>query len=262
MPFVSSAGAKVHFTDSGGDGPAVVFSHGFFLDQEMFAGQVAGLGAEYRVISVDARGHGLTEDSGGAFTYWDLARDVWAVLDSLGIDEVVAGGMSQGGYTAMRMALQQPERVRGLILIATSAEPYSAQEQARYRGIMKAWMGMTPFEPMAEITAKTMIGGTEADQRAWITKWCNDDRTRVRLAADCLIGRESVAEAIGELECPAILIRGEHDQAESHDDMSSLARQFRSATEFYTVANATHAVNITHADEVNAHLRQFLVGLG
>lgn len=258
MPFVTSDGAKVHYTDTGGDGPAVVLSHGFFLDQEMFARQGTGLAPHYRVISIDARGHGLTEDFGEPFTYWDLAEDVWAVLDELGIDQVVAGGMSQGGYTAMRMALQQPDRVRGLILIATSAEPYTVEEQARYRGIMKAWMEMTPFNPIARITAENMIGGTMAEQQLWITKWSNSNRTRIRWAADCLIDRESVTEAIGGLKQPAVLVRGEHDQAESHDDMTALATQLGGETEFHTVGGATHAVNITHSAEVNEILRGFL----
>ncbi|MEV6065789.1 alpha/beta hydrolase [Nocardia sp. NPDC052001] len=261
MPFVTAAGTRVHFTDTGGDGPAVILSHGFFLDHEMFARQASELGTEYRIIAVDARGHGLTEDAGEPFTYWDLANDVWAVVDALGIEKVVAGGMSQGGYTAMRMALQRPERVRGLILIATSAEPYTPEEQARYRGIMKAWMGMTPFEPMAEVTAKTMIGGSPEDQRPWIDKWCTGDRGRIRLAADCLIERESVAEAIGGLEQAVVLIRGEHDQAESHEDMARLAKQFGGAAEFHTIAGATHGVNITHAAEVNTLLRGYLSGL-
>ncbi|MFB8006609.1 alpha/beta fold hydrolase [Nocardia sp. NPDC056000] len=107
-----------------------------------------------------------------------------------------------------------------------------------------------------------MIGGSPEDQRPWIDKWCNGDRGRIRLAADCLIERESVAEAIGELEQSVILIRGEHDQAESHDDMARLAGQFGRAAKFHTIAGATHGVNITHAAEVNALLRGYLSGLG
>ncbi|MEU0543181.1 alpha/beta hydrolase [Nocardia sp. NPDC005978] len=261
MPFVSSAGAKVHYTDTEADGPVLVLSHGFFLDEEMFARQGAGLAPDYRVIAVDARGHGLTEDYRDPFTYWDLAEDVWAVLDELGIDEVVAGGMSQGGYTALRMALQQPARVRALVLMGTSAEPYDAAERERYRGIMRAWMESAPFHPLAAMIAKTMIGGTPAEQQLWITKWCNADRSRLRLAADCLIERDSVAAAIGDLSCPALLVRGEHDQAESHADMTALAAQLGGPARLHTVAGATHGANITHAAQVNSLLREFLDAL-
>ncbi|WP_405491889.1 alpha/beta fold hydrolase [Nocardia sp. NBC_00511] len=261
MPFVKSAGARVHFTDTGGEGPAVVLSHGFFLDQEMFARQAQLLAPDYRVISIDARGHGLTEDDGIPFTYWDLAWDVWTVIDELGIVEVVAGGMSQGGYTALRMALLQPDRVRGLILVGTSAEPYTGAEKATYRQIMGAWMHLPEFEPMAEITAKTMIGGDADHRQPWITKWLNDDRSRIKFAADCLIERESVAVAIGGLGQPALLVRGVHDQASSHEQLATLARQLGGPAELHTIDGATHGVNITHATEVDAILRKFLADL-
>ena len=74
MPFADVNGQHVHYADSGGEGPAVVFSHGFFMDHTMFGPQVEELRPTYRCLSVDARGFGLTESDGEPFTYWDLAE--------------------------------------------------------------------------------------------------------------------------------------------------------------------------------------------
>ncbi|MGH8882190.1 MAG: alpha/beta fold hydrolase, partial [Stackebrandtia sp.] len=190
MPYTTSAGAKVHYSDTGGSGPVVLLGHGFFLDRQMFESQAVALAPHYRVVSVDARGHGLTEDDDIPFSYWDLARDSWAVLDELGVDRAVVGGMSQGGFTALRMGLLHPGRVDGLILVGTSAQAYSPKQKAGYREVMDTWMGTAPLGPLARTMASVMIGGTREVQQSWIDKCVADDRTRLRLAADCLINRE------------------------------------------------------------------------
>jgi len=93
MPYARVNGQKLHFEDSGGSGPAVLLAHGFLLDQSMFNQQVDALAPEFRVICWDARGFGRTEFDGRPFTYWDLADDSVALLDHLGIERAVLGGM-------------------------------------------------------------------------------------------------------------------------------------------------------------------------
>jgi len=120
MPTAAVNGIEVSYTDSGGAGPVVVLSHGFLMNQSMFDAQVAALAPEYRVITWDERGHGGTA-APGPFSYWDSARDALALLDHLGIERAVLGGMSQGGFLSLRAALLAPERVSGLILIDSQA---------------------------------------------------------------------------------------------------------------------------------------------
>ena len=93
MPTAAVNGIQVSYADSGGDGPAVVLSHGYLMDASMFDAQVAALTPVYRVITWDQRGHGGSP-APGPFSYWDSARDVLALLDHLGIERAVLGGMS------------------------------------------------------------------------------------------------------------------------------------------------------------------------
>ena len=87
----------------------------------MFAPQAAALAPEFRVIAWDERGFGETEFDGKPFTYWDSARDCLGLLDHLGIQQAVLGGMSQGGFLSLRAALLAPARVRALVLIDTQS---------------------------------------------------------------------------------------------------------------------------------------------
>ncbi|MFM8793484.1 MAG: alpha/beta fold hydrolase, partial [Acidimicrobiales bacterium] len=90
-------GTTIAYEDTGGTGPAVILSHGFLMDHSMFDAQVAALRATHRVITWDERGFGGTRVT-GEFSYWDSARDALGLLDHLGIDRAVVGGMSQGGF--------------------------------------------------------------------------------------------------------------------------------------------------------------------
>ena len=64
----------------------MILGHGFLMDHEMFAPQVAALAPEFRVITWDERGFGLTEFDDKPFTYWDSADDCLGLLTHLGID--------------------------------------------------------------------------------------------------------------------------------------------------------------------------------
>ena len=141
MPFAEVNGQRIHYSDSGGEGPAVVFSHGFFMDHEMFAPQVEELRPTYRSLSVDARGFGLTESDGRAFTYWDLADDLVGVLDAVGVPQAVFVGLSQGGFTTLRVALRAPGRVRGIALLDTTPDAEPEEARALYRQTRDALVG-------------------------------------------------------------------------------------------------------------------------
>jgi Alpha/beta hydrolase family len=101
MLVAAANGIQIGYTDSGGQGAVVVFSHGFLLDHTMFGRQVTALAPQYRVITWDQRGHGGTRAT-GPFTYWDSAADLLGLLDQLGVERAVLGGMSQGGFVSLR----------------------------------------------------------------------------------------------------------------------------------------------------------------
>ena len=136
MPFAEVNGQNIHYQDTGGDGPAIILSHGFGMGHEMWVHQIDPLvGAGWRVVTYDERSWGQTTHT-EPFDYWDLAADVIALMDHLGIDRAVLGGMSQGGFLSMRAALATPERVRALVLVDTEAEVYSDEKVDRARAFL------------------------------------------------------------------------------------------------------------------------------
>ncbi|HEY4418500.1 MAG TPA: alpha/beta hydrolase [Pseudonocardia sp.] len=123
-------GRPLHHTDHGGSGPVVVLLHSFLMDERMFASQIAALRSEFRLVTVDERGHGGTP-ADAPFDYWDVARDVLALLDHLGVDNAAVAGTSQGGFVALRMALLAPDRVTALAVIARRERPRTHRSPRR-----------------------------------------------------------------------------------------------------------------------------------
>ncbi|MFM8820343.1 MAG: alpha/beta fold hydrolase [Phenylobacterium sp.] len=129
-------GVTVHYRDQGrSDGPALVLVHGFAANLDTWEPWVARLGGTYRVVTLDLPAHGLTVTPPG---YRISTAGQVEVIDQLtrrlGLSPFVLAGNSMGGGASWNFALAHPDRLRGLILVASvgprppEAETPSARE--------------------------------------------------------------------------------------------------------------------------------------
>ncbi|MFJ4652155.1 alpha/beta fold hydrolase [Nocardia sp. NPDC088792] len=234
-------------------GPTLLLAHGFLMDESMFEPMRESLAAcGINLVTIDARCHGRTQSPDGEpFSYWDLAADGLAVLDELGIGSAVIGGMSQGGYSALRMALLAPERVLGLALIDTEAGACSPAELAFHRTFFQRWAGPEPIAPLVAELAPQLIGGTDPRLwRTWTSRWYSSDRRAILPAARCLMDRRSVLHRLPEITAPALVLRGGHDGASTAQKSEALAAGLVGADGVVTVPGAGHGAVWTHPEVV------------
>jgi len=264
MPTAAVNGIQVSYADSGGAGPAVVLSHGYLMDQSMFDAQVAALAPEFRVITWDERGHGGTSAT-GPFSYWDSARDVLALLDHLGIEQAVLGGMSQGGFLSLRAALLAPQRVRGLILIDSQAGTEDEANRGGFEQLHQTWLDQGPG-PVQEVVAAIILGPGQWD--GWHAKWAEqyaqwapDNLGQLTWPFRCLMDRDDITGRLGEISCPALIIHGSADTAIPVAKAEALRDGLAGPTAFSLIDGAPHAANVTHPVPVNAEIAKFLRGL-
>jgi pimeloyl-ACP methyl ester carboxylesterase len=251
-------GTTISYADTGGaDKPAIVLSHGFLMDHTMFDAQVSALAPDHRVITWDERGFGGTRATGD-FTYWDSARDVLALLDHLGIESAVIGGMSQGGFLSLRVALLAPERVRGLVLIDTQAGTEDPATVEPYNALHATWLEHGPA-PVQEIIAGLILGPGEWPQ--WYEKWANLEPDQFTAAFRCLMHRDDITDRLGEITAPALVIHGTADAAIPVSKAEALRDGLGGRCDLVLVDGAPHAANITHSDRVNAAISAFLGSL-
>jgi 3-oxoadipate enol-lactonase len=264
MPTAAVNGVQINYNDSGGGGPAVLLSHGFLMDASMFDAQVAALAPEYRVVTLDARGHGGTLAT-GPFTFWDLARDVLALLDHLGIERAVLGGMSQGGFVSLRAALLAPERVRGLVLIDSQAGTELEANRPGYEEIHQTWLDQGPG-PVQELVAAIILGPGQWDD--WYAKWAEQytqsvpgNPGQLNWPFRCLMDRDDITGRLGEIGCPALIVHGSEDAAIPLARAETMRDGLAGPVTFTLIDGAPHASNVVYPGVVNAEAVSFLRGL-
>lgn len=253
MAFVERDSAHLYIEDTGGEGPAVIFSHGIMMDHEMFAPQIKSLRAEFRCISWDERGHGQTDQS-GSWTYWDSAQDLLAILDQLEIDHAFLVGMSQGGFLSLRAALLAPERVKGLGLIDTQAGPEDPNLKPVYDGMLAAWQA-SPNPDLAESVAEIILG--PADHEPWVQKWLARPPDWIVEPYKTLVEREDIHDRLAEITSPALVIHGTADSAISMDKAQALCDGLPGCEGLISIEGAGHAANLSHPGVVTEALRDF-----
>jgi 3-oxoadipate enol-lactonase len=119
-------GGDVWADDSGGSGPALVLLHPGVGDSRIWEPVLPALTASYRVIRYDARGYGRSPAPRVTFS---LLADLVAVIDWYRLDRVAMVGCSQGGASALGLALQQPARVSALVLLCPGVPGFPWPEE-------------------------------------------------------------------------------------------------------------------------------------
>jgi pimeloyl-ACP methyl ester carboxylesterase len=198
VPYASNAGIRIHYEVTG-TGPPLVLQHGFLcsLDDWDELGYVATLSEQYRLILIDARGHGRSDKphDEASYTLDYRVGDVTSVLDAVKVERAHFWGYSMGGHLGFGMAQHAPHRVRRLVI--GGAHPY-ARDMAGYRssiqGLMAAGGGdatVTAFEAEAGPLPEGLKGRLrKADLQAFLAaandRPAMDDVLRTMIMPCCL----------------------------------------------------------------------------
>lgn len=210
MPFATVADRRIHYVDTGGDGPVVVFSHGNLMDAQMWRHQWEGLGSSARCIAWDARLHGRTEDDGAPYSYWDAAGDLLGLLDVLGIEQAILVGHSQGGFISMRAALTAPQRVSGLVLVDTTAMAWPPERLAQMSRVRDGFRDAGP-EAVAPTLLPMLLAAPDLhDER--LALWRKQSRDRLGTAVEVLMSVDDLRDRLAEITAPAAIVHGAQDQ--------------------------------------------------
>jgi 3-oxoadipate enol-lactonase len=166
--------------------------------------------------------------------------------------------MSQGGFLSLRAALLAPERVRALVLIDTQAGQEDPALAPSYQQMEEIWLAQGP-EPVQEIVASIILGGV--DPQPWFAKWAGLDRAGLQHSFRCLMDRDDITGRIGEISAPALIVHGTADAAIPMAKAEELRDGLAGPAELVAVEGGSHAANLSHPDEVNAALLDFLRAL-
>jgi pimeloyl-ACP methyl ester carboxylesterase len=257
VPYANVNGQRLYYEDTGGSGPAIVFSHGLLLDGTMFSPQVMAFRGRYRCIVWDERGHGKTAaETLPSFSYYDSANDLSALLSFLDIGSAILVGVSQGSFLGMRCALLHPERVRALVLISTQAGVDDPKTLASYRALLDAWITGELPEEIAATVEHILFGPNWPGASAWKEKWRAMTPPNLVSALDALARRDDITDKIPSIRVPALVIHGDADVAIPVARAQAMKDAIPDA-EMLVIAGG-HSVSMTNPGPVNAAIKDFL----
>lgn len=263
MPYANVNGAKLYYEDTGGDKPAVLFTHGIFFSSAMFAPQFDALKSQYRCIGVDWRGQGRSEVTLGGYDVDNLARDCMELMTHLSQPQFHWVGLSIGGVAGIRMAAEQPERIKSLMAIgaAADAEPY--EKLTRYETLFARILA-EGFESIRDQLAPILFGPAFLDdpsraalKEQWIDIMCANDRTACCRAAAPILRRRDIRYLLPHVTCPTLVTTGEYDGANG-PARARMIHEGIAHSRLQIIPRAGHTPTIEEPAILNAMLLDFL----
>jgi pimeloyl-ACP methyl ester carboxylesterase len=191
---------RLRVNEHGRGEPSFLCLHGLADTLEIWSRVTPALAQRGRLVTMDQRGHGESEAPPGPYRRDDLARDVVAVLDRLGISRTILIGHSMGGIVAMTTALAYPERVAGLVLIGTASQCSEA---------VAGW-----YEKIARAAETDGLAGlTRVIYGATSTRQLQGDAQGIAHVTRCLksLYEYPLTPKLSTIGCPAVLLVGDND---------------------------------------------------
>ena len=247
-----------------GEGPAILFIHGYPLNRSIWRDQIDALEG-FRRIAPDLRGMGQSDAPDLGYGMAIYAADLAALLDTLGVDDVILCGHSMGGYIAFEFLRTWRSRVRGLILIDSRAEADSPDGR-RARDAAAASAREGGAAAIAETMLPRMLAPATMLHRPDVVEEVRGvmARTPVPGIAGALAamrdraGSETLLPTLSDV--PTLILVGEQDSVSPPDQARAMAQAIPGAR-FATIADAGHLAPVEQPSATTKILREFLGSL-
>jgi pimeloyl-ACP methyl ester carboxylesterase len=249
LQFTSSSmevnGINLHYQVAG-NGEPILFLHGGFGTGDLqFKPQFEAFKNDYKLISIDTRGHGQSELDSTPLSYHLFAEDTYQFLDKLQLDSINIIGFSDGGITGLILAIEHPEKVKNLVVIGgntkpdTSAFPQEAIDWVRDMNVAEMATNLETSFPNYHAPEK-LPEFVERMQQLWLEEPNLKD-------AD-----------LNQIQCPTLIIAGENDDIKaSHQEY---IQKNIPNSQLHIIPNAGHEVHLEKKEKVNALITKFLKG--
>jgi 3-oxoadipate enol-lactonase len=256
--FIEANGNTLHALVEGAEGEWLTCLHTLASNVTLWDAQVPPLAEHFRLLRLDARGHGQSTAANPAGSMQDLVADVAAVWDALGIERSNILGISLGGMTGVGLALTHPGRVEKLVAAdcRLDAPPFfvdmwaQRQKQLRESGpetvadvTMPIWFSTRTHKEHPEIVARGrgMIIGTSVPGY---------------MGASTALQKLDYKRRVGEIRCPTLYLCGELDGPHPAE-MREFAEKTPGAR-YVEIAGVAHASNLEAPEEFTRIVLDFL----
>ena len=234
-------GIRIYY-ELAGDGPPLLLLHGGAGDSRQFDRQRQDFASRHRLVLPDSRAQGRTSDGPGPLTYHEMAEDVVALLDLLGIPRADVMGWSDGGNTGIDIAIHHPDRLAHLVTFGANFSP-DGLETAAFEWNRTATA--ESFGPEMR-TGWTALNPQPDNYEAAMNKLLEMWRTEPRFTPP----------ELASIRAPTLVCAGEHDVVRREHTLA-LAEAIPTARS-WIVPGASHGAMLERPDLVNSRVLDFL----
>jgi pimeloyl-ACP methyl ester carboxylesterase len=249
MPRLNRDGVELYY-EVHGEGPVILLTHGYGSTAQMWRGQIDALTATRKLVTWDMRGHGQSDSPEDLSAYSEAATvaDMAALLDAVGAETAIIGGLSLGGYMSLAFHRAHPERVSALLIFDTG--PGYRNDEAREGWNQSAIRRAERFEADGlESLARGSAEVTSAQHRS---------ATGLAKAARGMLTQKTsaVLESLPTVAVPALVVVGANDTPflAASDYMAAKIPGAKKVV----IEGAGHAANIDQPVAFNAAVTDFL----
>jgi 3-oxoadipate enol-lactonase len=244
--------------DGAEDAPALVLLNSIGADLDMWRPQMPAFSEHFRVIRIDARGHGKSEVPPSPYSVEDCANDVLGLLEAVSVSRAHLCGISFGGMIAMWIAAHHPRLVERMVLVSTAAR-IGSKELWEERAETARADGMKALEPIVMsrfFTDVSLSADTAAVRSARATFLATSP---IGYAATCLALRDAdLTDVLSSISAPSLVIGAELDAptppSNAHELHSRIA-----GSRLKILGGAAHLCNLERPQEFNQVVTDFLL---
>ena len=221
---VHNGPVRLHYVDWGGvDLPPMVLLHGMRDSAHSWDTFAESMKDEFRVLALDSRGHGDSDwaESGG-YTFQHHVSDVETLFEGLDLQEAIVAGHSAGGRYAWAYAVENPDRVRALIVADIDPDPVNSQTSRDFADIAaepESWDSLDEFQERLSVR-QVYTGEAELRSQAQAVTRLTEDgkyvwKADIRIVTE--YERPDLWDSWSLIECPVLLVRGRQSRLLTHE---------------------------------------------
>lgn len=241
--YVELNGARIFYQVTG-QGEPMLLIHGYPLSGALFSRVRDELSMYFQVITIDLRGYGMSETPDIPDSIQVYAEDALALLDHLGIETAIVGGMSMGGPITLEMYQLAPERFSGMILIDTIAAAATPAEAGQWRGVAEM-VEMGGIAAILPVVVHEMLSGDTRMMHPELVSYL--ETVMLAASAEAGIGgatalatRPDYTALLPQIQVPTLVYVGQDDMIYPFE-IARMMHQAIPGSELAIIPNAAHA---------------------
>ncbi len=254
-------GVRLYYEDFGSGRP-ILFIHGGGMSHEMWEQQVYELADEFRVVSLDLRGHGESDKPPHGHTFERLMQDVEVLSAQLGLRGITVVSHGIGGYVGILYTLRRPDLVSKLVLVSSGARFIGSDEEpggfsADLWETYTSGMARNKIEATAQLVDRTFFHRDPgaATRQAVVNVMLQWPLYAMKMLGADLV-KVNLEDQLGEIRVPTLVLHGRHDKKQRFAGAAYLAGRIPDAR-LVEFEESAHNPQLEEIRKFNNVLREF-----